>query len=683
LAIHFLTRPHPVSYPLSTIRFLREVIQQRRARSRIRDIIVLLLRMLAIGLLAMALARPLLERAPVVATQPSSDVARVVLIDVSQSMSAGTGGSTALQRAQATALRYLDYAPGMRADVILVGAQPHSVFGRISPNLASLRESVRQSTTRGERADVRAAMEEAGRMLVGASGKQELVVISDFQRGNWDSLFLDRIPEPCRIQLESVAGDDRGNVAITAVRFPSQPVAGKQSPLEVEVANHSERPADVRCRVDFGVWQQTLEGQVAPQSQRVLTGTVVFPDAGWQGGWARLDANLDALPADDVRPAAVHVTTPPRVLLISRQPTQQKPSSSFYLEQALRIVLGASESVKLSDSVTRIQPQRVAAVRWPETDLFLLDHPGALDAAALQHIGSRVRRGHALLYVTSELADAMNVRQLADTLGAGFEPPVELVPPAGGTIRKDLFVSKLQGREGPFRVFGDAGASAMRAVRFGGGLATRGTKEGLQSQVLASLSDSSALLYLTACDAGQIAVLNADLEQSNWCREASFLPVIGELIETLLAGRSQPGEAFCGEPLVRLLPPEIGADAALAASVADHQSPTAAEYGRWEWSAEQGSLVWSWAEPPGAGIYQLSEKDRVVAMTATAAPPAESNLNTLDASVLQGRLAGSREVGFRSLADGTQHEDQLWNWLIVGCVLGLASEMLVLRSFRS
>jgi hypothetical protein len=223
----------------------------------------------------------------------------------------------------------------------------------------------------------------------------------------------------------------------------------------------------------------------------------------------------------------------------------------------------------------------------------------------------------------------------------------------------------------------------MRSVRFGGGLATRGTKEGLQSQILASLSDSSALLYLTACDAGQIAVLNADLDQSNWCREANFLPVVGELVESLLSGRTQPGEAFCGEPLVRLLPPEVGSDAALAASVADHQSPPATEYGRWEWSAEQGSLVWSWPEPPGAGIYQLSKADRVVAMTATAAPPTESNLNTLDQTVLQGRLAGSREVGFRSLADGTQHEDQLWNWLIVGCVLGLASEMLVLRSFRS
>jgi hypothetical protein len=334
-------------------------------------------------------------------------------------------------------------------------------------------------------------------------------------------------------------------------------------------------------------------------------------------------------------------------------------------------------------AVERIQPQRVGAARWPDADLFVLDHPGSLDDAAIEHIALQVRRGRGLLYATGELVDAINVRRMADALGSGFQPPVELVPPAGGAIRKDLSVAQLRSREPPFRVFGDAGSSALRAVRFGGGLATRATKEGLQMQVLASLSDSSALLYVTACDAGQVAVLNADLDQSNWCVQQSFLPVLGELLQQLLSGRSQPGEAFCGEPMVRLLPPEVAADAELVASFGDRETPPADDYGRWEWSARQGSLVWSWGDPVGAGVYQLAHDDQVVAMTATAAPAAEANLNALDQTVLQGRLAGAREVGFRDQSDGGPSDDHLWNWLIVGCVLGLASEIVVLRSFRT
>jgi hypothetical protein len=685
LAVHFLTKPRPVPFPLSTIRFLRDVIEQRRARSRVRDLIVLLLRMVAVGLLAMALARPLWERAPMVTQQSTGDVSRVVLFDVSQSMSAGTGGSTALQRAQATALRYLDYSPGLAADVVFIGAKPRGVFGRLSPNLASLRESVRQAATRPERADVKAAMEEAGRLLASApERKLELVVISDFQRGNWSSLFLDRIPQNCKVQLESAAGDERENVAIAAVRFASQPVAGQECTLEVELANYSDRERSARCRVDFGSVQHTLEGKVAPQSNRTLTANVEFPEAGWFAGWARLEANLDALSGDDVRPVAAHVTQPPRVLLVSRQPPQQKPASSFYLEQALRIVVAtANEDKATKQSIQRIQPQRLDAAQWPEADLFVLNHPGSLDAAALEHIALRVRRGGALLYLTGELVDGVNLRGMASPLGSGFQPPVELVPPSDGAIRKDLFVSQIRSREAPFRIFGDSAGAIMRTARFGGGLATRKTKEGLQDQILASLSDLSALMYVTACDAGQVAVLNADLDRSSWCIQPTFLPVLSELLQELLSGRSQPGEAFCGEPMVRLLPADIAADASLAVSVADQHTPSSPEYGRWEWSATQGSLFWSWGDPPGSGVYQLVHDDKVVAMVATAAPPAEADLKTLEQSVLQGRLAGAREVGFRDQTDSNRPDDRIWTWLIVACVLGLASEIVVLRWFHS
>ena len=61
LAVHWLTRPRPVRMPLSTIRLVSDALHQRRARHRLRDFLVLLMRCLAVALLAMAIARPLLE----------------------------------------------------------------------------------------------------------------------------------------------------------------------------------------------------------------------------------------------------------------------------------------------------------------------------------------------------------------------------------------------------------------------------------------------------------------------------------------------------------------------------------------------------------------------------------------------------------------------------------------------
>ena len=54
IAVHFLTKPKPVRFGLSTVRFLREAIEQRKARSRFRDWLILLLRTLCVALLAMA-----------------------------------------------------------------------------------------------------------------------------------------------------------------------------------------------------------------------------------------------------------------------------------------------------------------------------------------------------------------------------------------------------------------------------------------------------------------------------------------------------------------------------------------------------------------------------------------------------------------------------------------------------
>src|SRR2546421_299466 len=85
LVVHWLTRPQPVRLPLSTVRFVHEAVQQRRAWHRLRDTVILALRALAVLLLAWAVARPL-AGGPLVSPGGAGDAARVVLLDVSQSM---------------------------------------------------------------------------------------------------------------------------------------------------------------------------------------------------------------------------------------------------------------------------------------------------------------------------------------------------------------------------------------------------------------------------------------------------------------------------------------------------------------------------------------------------------------------------------------------------------------------
>src|SRR5438477_955735 len=109
VVIHWLTRPRPIRYQLSTIRFVREAVAQRRARHWLRDVIVLTLRTLAVLLLAAAIARPLFNQRELALVDDTGDAVRVVILDVSQSMAAETKGVTSLERGRPLAADELEF----------------------------------------------------------------------------------------------------------------------------------------------------------------------------------------------------------------------------------------------------------------------------------------------------------------------------------------------------------------------------------------------------------------------------------------------------------------------------------------------------------------------------------------------------------------------------------------------
>src|SRR5579862_308799 len=99
VVIHWLTKPRPRKLALSTIRFVHEAIQQRRARHKLRDWILLALRITAVVMAAVAFSRPLAESKSL-ATEPPAGSARIVIVDQSLSMSAISNGVSAFDRAK-------------------------------------------------------------------------------------------------------------------------------------------------------------------------------------------------------------------------------------------------------------------------------------------------------------------------------------------------------------------------------------------------------------------------------------------------------------------------------------------------------------------------------------------------------------------------------------------------------
>jgi len=686
LVVHWLTRPRPLRLPLSTLRFVRQVIQDRRARHRLRDLLILALRALAVLLLALTVARPLWGRRPLVSDQNAGEAVRVVLLDVSQSMAAIDGSTQAIERARTIAAGYLRDRPGLQADPLLAGGTAHAVFEQVSTNFEVLRQELATCRTLPERLDANRALDVAARLLAASSPgdarRRELVVVSDFQRTSWAAADFSRLPKGVKIQLESVAARQTpSNVAILRAEARARSARNRVVQLEVDVANYTAAARKIEVDVVLGETTRRLSGACAAGRRITLSEEVECGGRGWLWGEARLCGVDDALAADNVRPIVVEVRPRPQYLLLTREAAQRRPTSSYFLEAAVSAHESPEEAA--AGKLTRLDPADLQPQALAPASLVFLDHPGKLSDAAVRLLVDWLYRGRPMIYVAAEAVDAANLKRLSAAAHGGLRMPVEFAPPPAGQLRRNLFLSAVRRDDPPFRVFGDQLDVLLGRLHFAGGLASRRLEGGVEDEVLAAYNDGSACLVLASSGAGALAVLNADLSASDLAKSGAFVPLVAELVERMLDRNPRGQTAFCGEPLVVNLPGEIRS--ALELQIVGPQKTaagaTAERLG--ELVDEGTSLVWRWQSPAAPGVYRVVDRGVTRFAMAVNIPPEESQLESLPSDVLTTRLAAGREIYYSRQAEGNERRDDLWKWFSVACVLAMTAEITALLAFRT
>jgi hypothetical protein len=260
--------------------------------------------------------------------------------------------------------------------------------------------------------------------------------------------------------------------------------------------------------------------------------------------------------------------------------------------------------------------------------------------------------------------------------------PVDFVPSASGVFRHDLFIADVKKDQAPFQIFGDDLPAVLAPLRFGGGLASNRREGGLQDDILASFNDRSAAIVVTACGAGTLAVLNADLSESNLPSDPAFVPLLGELVNRMLSTHRTEGTAVAGEPFAVYLPTEAGPAAGLkivplakGASVGDVGVI----------SEESGFVLWRSSVPLAPGVCEVTRDGKRVFALAFGLPGSEADLTPMDLQLLKTRLSGGRHVDIHSTStqDADAQNDNTWAWLLCACASCLVMEWIMLRLFRT
>jgi hypothetical protein len=327
--IHLLNRRRYRTVSWAAMDFLREAMQRNRKIMQLRDIVLLVVRTIAVLLLGLALAQPYLA-ANRQQFDGRSRLHAVLLVDNSLSMGYQSLSGTLLDRAKQRATEYVQQLPpGSLISVIpLCGARQG-----YSPDPFSSKQQALESLEAIQPVDVQMslthAVNEARKACAAAPDlAKRIVLLSDQQRANWRNVAageaLQSLPS---LQVVDITGSSRENAWVADLRLqdgladvetPTTIIVGlrylgSQASREVELAlNVGGRPVATRSiRLDPGQGVREVTFQHVFDQYAVEPGKAAFVPV-------TASITPDALPDDDQRQLVVPVVATLPVVFVDQ-----------------------------------------------------------------------------------------------------------------------------------------------------------------------------------------------------------------------------------------------------------------------------------------------------------------------------------------------------------------------------
>jgi Aerotolerance regulator N-terminal/von Willebrand factor type A domain len=420
--IHLINRERKEVIAFPSLMFLQKIPYKSVRRQKLRHLLLLALRCLAIFIVVSAFARPFFQRTspPTLATGGAREV--VVLLDRSYSM----GYADRWTRAQDDVRRVAaSLGPSDRATIVTFAHDPR-VITEPTADRARLDAAVRNTTLSAEDTRFAPALKLAERILRGSNlSRKEVVIVSDFQKIGWTRPEEVSFPTGTKVTVQDVGVGATADVAVSRVT--------------TSLEGNDERPVStVAARLtNTGTAPRTLKATLELGGRAVETKSVTVPARGaTQVSFSRQPVPLgesrgmvrlehDALPQNDDYRFMISPTEALSVLLV--EPSNQRANAPVYLTRALS--LGERPTVRVdTKSIANVSSSDLVGRSLVVlADVPLPDNKFGSDLRAF------VRDGGGLLYApgTSEGAPSAEWLQV---LPARVGQVVDRTSDAGGTL---------------------------------------------------------------------------------------------------------------------------------------------------------------------------------------------------------------------------------------------------------
>ncbi len=408
LLIHLLSRRRLPEIPFPTTSFLQTLEPREIRRIRLRELLLLLLRTLALLLFVLAFARPALTPADAV-THAAAAVG--ILLDDSESMAAvDERGHARIDEAKARAAALVEASRS--GDAILLASSTREEAPR--PDRGDDRVRLRRAVDRIEALPRPASMAPTLGGLRRAMERsplpfRELYVVSDFQRSNFSDAARAELVRAAtagmRVFLVPVAGSSLPNRAFESIDPEIRPgPEGRGLELRARLVNHASAPSD-RIAIRLREGEALIGGGDASlrAGERAWIAMPIEERGLGVSGSSRetrvtAEMDEDALATDDVWHAVLGAPRRLRVLRIVEARGGAPPRFTA-------LALDPSRNGASGFSVEEGSPASLLSLTAGRADVVLLEDVAALSGDAEARLRAFVRDGGGLVVAMGPHAD--------------------------------------------------------------------------------------------------------------------------------------------------------------------------------------------------------------------------------------------------------------------------------------
>lgn len=642
----------------TNVRFLREVKEETSARSKLRNLLVLLMRLMAILLLVFAFAQPFIPQN----TQVKQGAKAVsVFVDNSFSMSALSQDVALLERAKQRAREVVEaFSVTDRFQILTNDFEGRHQRLVSQEDALALIDEIKVGPMVRDLSQVLTRQQQA--LKTGKEENKVAYIISDFQRNITD---LDKFTDTTlTVNLVPLQAVQERNISVDTAWFetPVQ-LLNQTDALVVRVSNHSNEDADnIRLSLRYEGQNKPVGTLTIPANSQVLdTVPITILRTGWHQ--AQLEVTDYPVQFDDKYYLAFKVAEQIHVLNIFETAPNRFLSAAFAGIRYFKADALPSRSLDYS--------------KFSQYQLIVVEGLHAISTGLAAELANYARNGGNILVFPGKGADLASYRNFLAAIPANELGPFETVERQVGSINTQEFVFN--------DVFENASANLKLPVTKGNYRLSAFTNR--REEALLSYRDGSSFLAKYPVERGHLFLCAAPLEEdlNNLAQSGEiFIPMLYKM--ALSSGQRRP------------IAYTLGIDQVIAL---DHVSNSTSEIvyklkGQAEEFIPEQRIVGSTVyltlndEVRDAGFYNLFlQADQPLEQLAFNYDRKESNLdyfNPADLKTLVGNKANVISVSDNALLTARIEEESqgisLWRWCLILALLFLAAEVLLLRFWK-